>query len=136
MSSSVFFFGYCPCRMGLSDNTAQFLDIPSGTRDLTKHLEDLAWRYPVEPVERTFLRFCEVLSQWRGKPELEKVSPHLHSAFWLLLFLPNFPFSHDLPTQFHPLPLTFSLFPFRPMPLSLECFELIFLFLFFFCRGV
>lgn len=59
----------------------QFLDIPSGTRDLTRHLEDLTWRYPVEPVERTSLRFCEALAQWRGKPELEKVSPHLHWAF-------------------------------------------------------
>jgi hypothetical protein len=108
-----FFFGYSPCRMGLSDNTAQFLDIPSGTRDLTRHLEDLAWRYPVESVERTSLRFCEALSQWRGKPELEKVSPHLHSAFWLLLFPPNCPFSHDFPTPFHcfPLPFPFSLCP-------------------------
>ncbi len=68
---------------------AQFLDIPSGTRDLTRHLEDLTWRYPVEPVERTALKFCEALTQWRGKPELETVSPHLHSAFWSLLPIPS-----------------------------------------------
>jgi hypothetical protein len=66
------------CRI---TTTTQFLDIPSGTRDLTRHLEDLTSRYPVKPVERASLRFCEALARWRGKPELEKVSPHLHSTF-------------------------------------------------------
>jgi len=56
----------------MGQRLARFLDIPSGTRDLTRHLEDLTWRYPVESVERTSLKFCEALSQWRGKPELEK----------------------------------------------------------------
>ncbi|KAF8492569.1 hypothetical protein F5888DRAFT_891332 [Russula emetica] len=56
----------------MGQRLARFLDIPSGTRDLTRHLEDLTCRYPVEPVERTSLRFCEALAQWRGKPELEK----------------------------------------------------------------
>jgi hypothetical protein len=61
--------------------TIQFLDIRSGTRDLTRHLEDLSSQYPVKLVERACLRFCEALARWRGKPELEKVSPHLHSTF-------------------------------------------------------
>lgn len=49
----------------------QFLDVPAGTPDLSKHMEDLARRYPAEPVERAALRFCEALARWRGKPELE-----------------------------------------------------------------
>src|SRR6267154_1868492 len=119
--SSSGFFCNSPCRVGLSDNVSQFLDVPSGTRDLTKHLEDLACRYPVEAVERTSLKFCEALSQWRGKPELEKVSPHLHSAFCPLLSLP--PIQNELPIlpRFsHPVPPLpfFSLFPSR-MPLDL-----------------
>jgi hypothetical protein len=63
------------------DKLCQFLDIPAGTRDLATHLEDLTWRYPVEPVERAALRFCEALARWRGKPEIATVSPHLLSAF-------------------------------------------------------
>ena len=70
------------CRITTTTPPTQFLDIPSGTRDLTRHLEDLTCQYPVKPVERTSLRFCEALAQWRGKPELEKVSPHLHSTFF------------------------------------------------------
>ncbi|VDC07662.1 unnamed protein product [Peniophora sp. CBMAI 1063] len=50
---------------------ARFLDVPSGTPDLSTHMEDLAWMFPAEPVERAALRFCESLSKWRGKPELE-----------------------------------------------------------------
>lgn len=37
-------------------------------------MEDLAWQYPAEPVERAAVRFCEAISRWRGKPELETVS--------------------------------------------------------------
>jgi hypothetical protein len=36
-------------------------------------MEDLAWHYPAEPVERAALRFCEAIAKWRGKPELETV---------------------------------------------------------------
>ena len=36
-------------------------------------MEDLAWQYPAEPVERAALRFCEATAKWRGKPELETV---------------------------------------------------------------
>ena len=36
-------------------------------------MEDLAWQYPAEPVERAALRFCEAIAKWRGKPELETV---------------------------------------------------------------
>ncbi len=37
-------------------------------------MEDLAWQYPAEPVERAAVRFCEAIAKWRGKPELETVS--------------------------------------------------------------
>ncbi|KAI0034740.1 hypothetical protein K488DRAFT_83692 [Vararia minispora EC-137] len=50
---------------------ARFLDVPAGTPDLSTHMEDLAWQYPAEPVERAALRFCEAVAKWRGKPELE-----------------------------------------------------------------
>lgn len=36
-------------------------------------MEDLAWQFPAEPVERAALRFCEAMARWRGKPELETV---------------------------------------------------------------
>jgi hypothetical protein len=39
-------------------------------------MEDLAWQYPAEPVERAAVRFCEAIAKWRGKPELETVSRH------------------------------------------------------------
>ncbi|KAF7771655.1 hypothetical protein Agabi119p4_5966 [Agaricus bisporus var. burnettii] len=48
-----------------------FYDIPESTPDLSTHLEDLAWSYPAEPVERAAVRFCEAVARWRGKPELE-----------------------------------------------------------------
>lgn len=37
-------------------------------------MEDLAWHYPAEPIERATVRFCEAIAKWRGKPELETVS--------------------------------------------------------------
>ncbi|KAK1236386.1 hypothetical protein PQX77_000370 [Marasmius sp. AFHP31] len=58
----------------LSHNQAQFYDIPASTPDLSTHMEDLAWQYPAEAVERAAVRFCEAVSKWRGKPELETVS--------------------------------------------------------------
>lgn len=64
--------GEAEYALEMGQRLARFLDIPSGTRDLTRHLEDLTWRYPVELVERASLKYCEALSQWRGKPELEK----------------------------------------------------------------
>ena len=53
----------------------QFFDVPAGTPDLSTHMEDLAWQYPAEPVERAALRFCEAIAKWRGRPELETVRP-------------------------------------------------------------
>ncbi len=53
---------------------SQFYDIPASTPDLSTHMEDLAWQYPAEPVERAAVRFCEAIAKWRGKPELETVS--------------------------------------------------------------
>ncbi|KAF8896068.1 hypothetical protein BD779DRAFT_1466102 [Infundibulicybe gibba] len=60
----------------------RFYDIPASTPDLSTHMEDLAWQYPAEPVERAAVRFCEAIARWRGKPELETGStkrnhPHL-----------------------------------------------------------
>lgn len=44
-------------------------------------MEDLAWQYPAEPVERAAVRFCEAVSRWRGKPELETVRVYLITVF-------------------------------------------------------
>lgn len=55
----------------MEQRVARFLNVPAGTPDLSTHMEDLAWRYPAEPVERAALRFCEALARWRGKPELQ-----------------------------------------------------------------
>ncbi|KAF9555131.1 hypothetical protein CPC08DRAFT_695851 [Agrocybe pediades] len=49
----------------------RFYDIPASTPDCATHMEDLAWQYPAEPVERAAVRFCEAIAKWRGKPELE-----------------------------------------------------------------
>ncbi|PFH48295.1 hypothetical protein AMATHDRAFT_65768 [Amanita thiersii Skay4041] len=49
----------------------RFYDVPPLTPDLATHMEDLAWQYPAEPVERAAVRFCEAVARWRGKPELE-----------------------------------------------------------------
>ncbi|KIK66766.1 hypothetical protein GYMLUDRAFT_69866 [Collybiopsis luxurians FD-317 M1] len=48
-----------------------FMEIPDSTPDLSTHMEDLAWQYPAEPVERAATRFLEAIAGWRGKPELE-----------------------------------------------------------------
>ncbi|EJU05057.1 hypothetical protein DACRYDRAFT_63411 [Dacryopinax primogenitus] len=52
-----------------------FLDFPPNTNDLRSHLMDLAGRFPPEPMERSALRFCEAVSRWRGRPELQ-ANPH------------------------------------------------------------
>ncbi|KIL56816.1 hypothetical protein M378DRAFT_16745 [Amanita muscaria Koide BX008] len=49
----------------------RFYDVRQLAPDLMTHLEDLAWQYPAEPIERAALRFCEALTKWRGKPELQ-----------------------------------------------------------------
>ena len=55
-------------------------------------MEDLAWRHPTEPVERAALRFCEAIARWRGKPELETVSPQITSRAVLSSPSPSTPF--------------------------------------------
>lgn len=55
----------------MDERLRRFYTIPSLTPDLSTHMEDLAWHYPSEPVERAALRFCEAIAKWRGKPELE-----------------------------------------------------------------
>ncbi|KAL5486209.1 hypothetical protein ACEPAI_7254 [Sanghuangporus weigelae] len=49
---------------------SEFLTIPSSTPDLSTHFEDLAYKFPSEPVERAAVRFCEAVARWRGLPEL------------------------------------------------------------------
>ncbi|KAG6871642.1 hypothetical protein C0992_010573, partial [Termitomyces sp. T32_za158] len=55
----------------MRERLRRFYDIPTSTPDLSTHMEDLAWQYPAEPVERAAVRFCEAIARWRGKPELE-----------------------------------------------------------------
>ncbi|KIJ14427.1 hypothetical protein PAXINDRAFT_176761 [Paxillus involutus ATCC 200175] len=55
----------------MTERLRRFYAIPSLTPDLSTHMEDLAWHYPAEPVERVAVRFCEAIAKWRGKPELE-----------------------------------------------------------------
>ncbi|KAG6841486.1 hypothetical protein C0991_010674 [Blastosporella zonata] len=55
----------------MRERLRRFYDIPASTPDLSTHMEDLAWQYPAEPVERAAVRFCEAIARWRGKPELE-----------------------------------------------------------------
>ncbi|KAG5652203.1 hypothetical protein H0H81_005824 [Sphagnurus paluster] len=55
----------------MRERLRRFYDIPASTPDLSTHMEDLAWQYPAEPVERAAVRFCEAIAKWRGKPELE-----------------------------------------------------------------
>ncbi|KAF9056832.1 hypothetical protein BDP27DRAFT_1433491 [Rhodocollybia butyracea] len=55
----------------MSERLRKFMEIPDSTPDLSTHMEDLAWRYPAEPMERAAARFCEAIASWRGKPELE-----------------------------------------------------------------
>ncbi|EJD07011.1 uncharacterized protein FOMMEDRAFT_165647 [Fomitiporia mediterranea MF3/22] len=50
---------------------SEFLTVPASTPDLSTHFEDLAYKYPTEPVERATVRFCEAVASWRGPPELE-----------------------------------------------------------------
>ncbi|GJJ06120.1 hypothetical protein Clacol_000309 [Clathrus columnatus] len=50
---------------------SEFLEIPHSCPDLATHLTGLSAKYPAEPVERAALQFCEAVSKWRGKPELE-----------------------------------------------------------------
>ncbi|KAF5389070.1 hypothetical protein D9757_004997 [Collybiopsis confluens] len=55
----------------MNERLRQFLEIPESTPDLSTHMEDLAWQYPAEPMERAATRFLEAVAGWRGKPELE-----------------------------------------------------------------
>ncbi|KAJ7193911.1 hypothetical protein GGX14DRAFT_587272 [Mycena pura] len=69
-------------EMEMETRLWRFYDIPQSTPDLSTHMEDLAWQYPAEPVERAAVRFCEAIEKWRGKPELEnyKRKPHASSS--------------------------------------------------------
>ncbi|KAI9066254.1 hypothetical protein FKP32DRAFT_394204 [Trametes sanguinea] len=58
----------------MTERLARFYAVPPSTPDVATHMEDLAWQYPAEAVERAAVRFCEAIAQWRGKPELETKS--------------------------------------------------------------
>ncbi|KAH8118249.1 hypothetical protein DFH11DRAFT_1503779 [Phellopilus nigrolimitatus] len=53
------------------ERISEFLTVPPSTPDLSTHFEDLAYKFPTEPVERAIVRFCEAVASWRGHPELE-----------------------------------------------------------------
>ncbi|KAI9000436.1 hypothetical protein BD414DRAFT_450729 [Trametes punicea] len=55
----------------MTERLARFYAVPPSTPDVATHMEDLAWQFPAEAVERAAVRFCEAIAQWRGKPELE-----------------------------------------------------------------
>jgi len=79
----------------------QFYDVQPTCPDLSTHLEDISWQYPAEPLERAMLRFFEAISKWRGKPELETVSPSFCSRSFLHPFL-SLPFDYpSLPSHIH-----------------------------------
>ncbi|EED77432.1 predicted protein [Postia placenta Mad-698-R] len=49
----------------------RFYNVLQSMPDVATHMEDLQWQSPAEAVERTAVRFCEAIAQWRVKPELE-----------------------------------------------------------------
>jgi len=53
------------------ERISEFLTVPTSTPDLSTHFEDLAYKFPAEPIERSVVRFCESVASWRGQPELE-----------------------------------------------------------------
>ncbi|OBZ66200.1 hypothetical protein A0H81_13740 [Grifola frondosa] len=55
----------------MTERLNRFYDVPASTPDVATHMEDLAWQFPAEAVERAAVRFCEAVARWRGKPELE-----------------------------------------------------------------
>ncbi|KAF7796452.1 hypothetical protein EIP86_007629 [Pleurotus ostreatoroseus] len=64
----------------MTERLARFYDVPQNTPDVATHMEDLAWQYPAEAVERAACRFCEAVARWRGKPELETYK----KASWII----------------------------------------------------
>ncbi|EJF64870.1 hypothetical protein DICSQDRAFT_80644 [Dichomitus squalens LYAD-421 SS1] len=58
-------------ELEMTERLARFYAVPSTTPDVATHMEDLAWQFPAETVERAAVRFCEAIARWRGKPELE-----------------------------------------------------------------
>ncbi|KAI0833594.1 hypothetical protein BC628DRAFT_1307798 [Trametes gibbosa] len=58
-------------ELEMTERLARFYAVPHSTPDVATHMEDLAWQFPAEAVERAAVRFCEAVAQWRGKPELE-----------------------------------------------------------------
>ncbi|KAG9316122.1 hypothetical protein JVU11DRAFT_3797 [Chiua virens] len=106
--------GISPCRENaeaefeaeMKERLRRFYAVPSLTPDLSTHMEDLAWHYPAEPVERAAVRFCEAVAKWRGKPELETYKKRSKEPATppmtiesLVHSNPTSPTSGDLPTQ-------------------------------------
>ncbi|KDQ53144.1 hypothetical protein JAAARDRAFT_162017 [Jaapia argillacea MUCL 33604] len=89
----------------IRDRMRRFLDIPQSCHDLSAHLEDLASRYPSEPVERAALRYYEAVAKWRGKPELEvsktrppRAQPTSPSSLAMESYLRSNPTSPEAPS--------------------------------------
>lgn len=55
----------------MAERISEFFTISPNISDLSNHLDDLAHKYPSQPIDRTLLKFCEAVAKWRGKPELE-----------------------------------------------------------------
>ncbi|KAI0719386.1 hypothetical protein C8T65DRAFT_54127 [Cerioporus squamosus] len=64
----------------MTERLARFYAVPQSTPDVATHMEDLAWQFPAEGVERAAVRFCEAIARWRGKPELETYK----KASWII----------------------------------------------------
>ncbi|KAG8922123.1 hypothetical protein FRC01_014449 [Tulasnella sp. 417] len=55
----------------MADRISEFFTVSPNVSELSNHLDDLARKYPSQPVDRSLLKFCEAVAKWRGKPELE-----------------------------------------------------------------
>lgn len=55
----------------MEDRISEFFTVSPNVSELANHLDDLAHKYPSQPVDRSLLKFCEAVAKWRGKPELE-----------------------------------------------------------------
>ncbi|KAF8626928.1 hypothetical protein AX17_006429 [Amanita inopinata Kibby_2008] len=91
-------------ELEMYERLRRFYDAPSLTPDLAMHMEDLAWQYPAEPVERAAVRFCEAIAKWRGKPELE-TKPSLPTAGPAMMTIESLVHSNPTsPTMQNPMP--------------------------------
>lgn len=98
----------------ISERLRRFYAIPANTPDLSTHMEDLAWHYPAEPVERAAVRWCEAVAKWRGKPGLENRKPQQSAAMSIGSVMTMESFVHSNPTSPTAPPIAPSQPPFIP----------------------